>query len=61
MQHRLVAEEADMAAELRRRRAAAVLDDAYGDRSSLEGLERAVRLYESQQLQQGQQQQQQRQ
>ena len=44
-------------AERTRRRAAAVLDDAYGDRSSLEGLERAVRVYEAQQRQQQQQQQ----
>jgi len=36
------------AAERRRRQAALVLDDAYGDRTSLEGLERAMRVYEAQ-------------
>jgi hypothetical protein len=41
------------AAETRRRQQAAMLDDAYGDRSSLEGLERAMRVYEAQQQQQG--------
>ncbi|KAB5554623.1 hypothetical protein GE09DRAFT_1058925 [Coniochaeta sp. 2T2.1] len=40
------------AAERRRRQAALVLDDAYGDRTSLEGLERAMRVYEAQQQQQ---------
>lgn len=48
----------DMAAvaeETQRRQAAALLDDAYGDRSSLEGLERAMRLYEAQQQRQPQQ------
>jgi hypothetical protein len=48
-------ESAAAAAERRRRQAAAVLDDAYGDRSSLEGLERAMRVYEAQQQQQQQQ------
>ncbi|KAB5572763.1 hypothetical protein GE09DRAFT_1217305 [Coniochaeta sp. 2T2.1] len=38
-------------AERRRRQAALVLDDAYGDRTSLEGLERAMRVYEAQQQQ----------
>jgi hypothetical protein len=46
--------EESMDAERRRRQAAAVLDDAYGDRSSLEGLEHAMRVYEAQQQQQQQ-------
>lgn len=49
---RLLAAEEEEAAERRRLQVAAVLDDAYGDRSSLEGLERAVRVYEAQQQQQ---------
>ncbi|KAJ9160946.1 hypothetical protein NKR19_g2742 [Coniochaeta hoffmannii] len=52
---RALAAEESAAAERRRRQAAAVLDDAYGDRSSIEGLERAMRVYEAQQLQQQQQ------
>ncbi|OIW31714.1 hypothetical protein CONLIGDRAFT_641499 [Coniochaeta ligniaria NRRL 30616] len=52
MERHLAAAEQDAAAERRRRQAAAVLDDAYGDRSSLEGLERAMRVYEAQQSQQ---------
>ena len=38
-------------AELERRRRANMLADAYGDRGSLEELERAVRAYEAQQRQ----------
>jgi hypothetical protein len=37
---------AESQAEMRRRQM--LLDDAYGDRTSLEGLERAMRLYETQ-------------
>jgi hypothetical protein len=37
---------AESQAEMRRRQM--LLDDAYGDRTSLEGLERAMRLYEAQ-------------
>lgn len=51
-ERRRQAAEEEAAAERRRRQAAAVLDDAYGDRTSLEGLERAVRVYEAQQQQQ---------
>ncbi len=43
-------------AEAARRRRDAQMADAYGDRGSLEELERAVRLYEAQQQQQQQQQ-----
>lgn len=50
----LAAAEREASAERRRRQAAAVLDDAYGDRSSLEGLERAMRVYEAQQQSQQQ-------
>ena len=39
------------AAELERRRKLMVLADAYGDRSNLEELERAMRVYEAQQAQ----------
>jgi hypothetical protein len=39
-------------AEAARRRRDAQMADAYGDRGSLEELERAVRLYEAQQQQQ---------
>ncbi|MCQ6513063.1 hypothetical protein NPN18_25170, partial [Vibrio parahaemolyticus] len=55
IERHIVAAEQDMAAERMRRQAAAMLDDAYGDRSSLEGLEHAMRVYEAQQQQQQQQ------
>jgi hypothetical protein len=54
IERHLVMTEQDVAAERRRRQAAMMLDDAYGDRSSLEGLERAMRVYEAQQQQQQQ-------
>lgn len=41
-------------AEAERRRRDAALADAYGDRSSLEELERAMQVYEAQQQQQQQ-------
>lgn len=37
---------AETQAEMRRRQL--LLDDAYGDRTSLEGLERAMRFYDTQ-------------
>ncbi|EGO59291.1 hypothetical protein NEUTE1DRAFT_116469 [Neurospora tetrasperma FGSC 2508] len=48
MQRRVAAMEQ---AELERQRRANMLADAYGDRGSLEELERAVRAYEAQQRQ----------
>lgn len=45
----LAQQQAELEAEAARRRRDAAMADAYGDRSSLEELERAMRVYEAQQ------------